>query len=114
MADSSDSENSMQRFHLGWLCLLLGILSAGGAAPKGAAKQSESPATLLKTLREVDREGKGNRAATHAWAELTAQASADQLPVILAAIDGSGPLAANWLRAAVDTVAERQIERDGK
>ena len=36
------------------------------------------------------------------------------MPELLAAIDGAGPLAANWLRAAVDTVAERQLQRDGK
>ncbi len=99
----------MRRFHLGRLCVLLAVLSAGGAAKPG-----ESTAPLLKALLDVDREGKGHRAATQAWAELTAQANADQLPVILAAIDWAGPLAANWLRAAVDTVAERQIQLNGK
>ena len=29
-------------------------------------------------------------------------------------MDGAGPLAANWLRAAVDAIAERQLQRNAK
>jgi hypothetical protein len=82
---------------------------AGGAA----AAQSESLEPLLKTLRRVDREGQGNQAATQAWAELASRSSAAQLPAMLAAIDGAGPLAANWLRSAVDAVAERHTQQGG-
>ena len=69
---------------------------------------------LLATLKAVDVEGQGHRPATHAWAELTLGARADDLPTILTAIDGAKPLAANWLRAAVDTIAERQVQRGGE
>lgn len=68
----------------------------------------------IRTLRSVEREGKGNRAATKAWAELAAAPDASQLTVMLSGIDGAGPLAANWLRAAVDSVAERQLKQTGK
>lgn len=75
--------------------------------------QSAGIAASLEVVRQVDREGKGNRAATQAWAQITASADAEQLPTILAAMDGAGPLAANWLRAAVDAIAERQVQRKG-
>ena len=60
----------------------------------------------LKTIRAVGPEGKGNAAAAQAWQSL-AQAKPAALPKILAAMDGANPLAANWLRAAVDTIANR-------
>src|SRR5262249_48465983 len=64
--------------------------------------------------RRVEREGLGNRPASRAWAELTAETEVDQLPTILAAMDGADPLAANWIRAAVDAIAERQVRRGGQ
>ena len=60
----------------------------------------------LKTIRAVGPEGKGNVAAAQAWKSL-AQVKPAALPQILAAMDGANPLAANWLRAAVDTIASR-------
>jgi hypothetical protein len=109
-AAPGDLEIDMRQFFcfLG-IGLLVGLM-AGGLA----MAQSEDLAPLLKTLREVEREGKGHRAASQAWSELTRQCDAHQLPAILAAIDGASPLAANWLRAAVDTVAERQMQKQGK
>jgi hypothetical protein len=55
-------------------------------------------------LRAVGPEGHGNAAAAAAWQEV-AEADATAVPTVLAAIDGAGPLAANWLRAAVDAIA---------
>ncbi len=99
----------MRRLRLGGLALLGWTLASGLAWA-----QSQSLAPLLKTIRDVGPEGKGNRAASQAWAELAARSDADQLPAILGAIDGASPLAANWLRSAVDAVAERQVRKDGK
>jgi len=50
--------------------------------------------------------------AAAAWRRLV-QADADVLPQVLEAIDGADPLAANWLRTAVDAIAERQVRRGG-
>jgi hypothetical protein len=36
------------------------------------------------------------------------------LPTILAALDGANPLAANWIRTAIDAVAERELARGGR
>jgi tetratricopeptide (TPR) repeat protein len=99
----------MRKFH--GVCLILAIGYWHGWEPAAHGEISQS---ALEALRQVDREGKGNRTAKDAWAELTAGANADQLPALLAAMDGAGPLAANWLRAAVDTVAERHMRQHGK
>ena len=65
---------------------------------------------LLAKLRAVGPNGVGHREATAAWSEL-ARADADKLPEILAGLDGAGPLAANWIRTAVDAIAERQLQQ---
>lgn len=63
-------------------------------------------AEALKALRAVSVEGQGNAAATAAWRRLAA-ADAGELPVILAAFDGANDYAVNWLRPAVEAVAQR-------
>jgi len=69
-------------------------------------------AAALKTLKAVGPEGAGTPKATKAWLKIST-ASATDLPAILVAFDDAGPLAANWLRAAVDAIAERQL-REGE
>jgi len=59
----------------------------------------------VAALRQVTGEGQGNAAATVAW-PVVAGAGVDALPRLLAAMDGAGPLAVNWLRAAVDAVCD--------
>ncbi len=88
-------------------CTVLWIL--GGALPSAA--WAEGVQAQLAVLRKVEKEGKGNQAATAAWAELVARSDASQLPVILGALDGAGPLAANWIRSAADAVAERELQK---
>jgi len=66
----------------------------------------------LETLRSVGTEGAGNRDAAVAWKEIVT-ADAQQLPRIIAALDHANPLAANWIRAAVDTIAERDLKEQG-
>ncbi len=90
--------------------LLLFISSWLAPAPG----QSPEFAPLLKALRNVQPEGHGHREASYAWAELTSRADADDLTTILAGMDGAGPLAENWLRAAVDSIAEKNVQRTGK
>jgi len=68
---------------------------------------------LLSALQSVGPQGAGSRQAADAWNELV-KADVAQLPVILGALDGAGPLAANWIRAAVDAIAEQKLNRGGK
>ena len=63
--------------------------------------------TDLNVVRAVDKEGKGNAEASAAWKSIAAAKGAD-LPTILGAIDGANPLAANWLRGAVNVVETRE------
>lgn len=87
------------------LCLCLSaILLAVGAARARADAIDEQLAAIAK----VGPMGAGNRDAALAWRGLAA-AQADDMTRLLAALDDATPLAANWIRAAVDTVAERQI-----
>jgi hypothetical protein len=72
-----------------------------------AAGESEV-GQLVARIKAVGREGAGNTDAAQAWKQL-AGLDAETLPEILAAFDGADPKAANWLRAAVDAIAERAL-----
>jgi len=87
---------------------LLMALVFWSARALGAEPVNVAP--LLRQLRAVREKGVGNRQAMVAWRQLS-KADASQLPEILSGIDGVGPLAANWIRAAADTVAERALKR---
>ena len=67
---------------------------------------------MIETIQAVGPSGQGNREAAAAWQRLT-KSEAEELPTILAGLDDCSPLAANWIRAAVDTVAERELARTG-
>jgi hypothetical protein len=73
--------------------------AAGGGAEVGG---------LLRRLQGVGREGAGNEPAQRAWRELVRRGP-DVLIAVLAAWDEADPAAANWLRAAVDAIAEREV-----
>jgi hypothetical protein len=88
----------------------MGLLLATGAR----AGDTADLAPFVTALRNVAPEGQGHREATYAWAQLTDKAGVDDLPVVLSAMDDAGPLAANWLRAAVDAIAERHVKKTGK
>ena len=64
--------------------------------------------SLLSRLQAVGREGAGNAEAARAWRELVQEGPAALLPT-LSALDGADATAANWLRAAVDAIAEREL-----
>ncbi len=86
-----------------WSCLALMISSV----PALAAGNSRI-APLVARIRAVGPEGAGNVEAAAAWKEL-AQLDGGAMPAILASMDDADPIAANWLRAAVDTIAEREL-----
>ncbi|MCH8828595.1 MAG: hypothetical protein IID45_03355 [Planctomycetes bacterium] len=90
-------------------CLLLAVFFCTLSSQSSAAADQDK---LLKTIKSVQRGGKGNTAAQKAWKELS-QADAAALPKILRAFDGASPLAANWLRAAFETIAARTVKSAG-
>jgi hypothetical protein len=62
--------------------------------------------SLIATIKGVGREGANNEAAARAWQQLVRRGP-EALPTVLAGFDGADATAANWLRMAVDAVAER-------
>lgn len=91
---------------VGWFALVFACLVA---LPDGFAR-ADDLAKLLATIRGVEAGGQGNREAARAWRQLTG-ADADSLVPILLALDDANPLAANWLRSAAETIAQRQLEQ---
>jgi hypothetical protein len=63
---------------------------------------------LLAKIKAVGGEGKGNDDAAKAW-RLLANEKPEALPEILTAFDGANVIATNYLRAAVDAIAEREL-----
>ncbi len=87
----------------GSLCLLL--LSI---APLSA---EEVPSLLLR-LKAVGKEGSGNAEARKAWKELAGKGP-EVLPQVLAGLGDADPTAANWIRSAVESIADKAA-RQGK
>lgn len=85
-------------FHLG--CFGVLTLTANGQDPSVTA--------LADRIRAVGAEGKGNAEAASAWKELST-ASGRSLPAILQSMKGANDYALNWLRSAVETIAQREI-----
>jgi hypothetical protein len=63
---------------------------------------------LIDRIKRVDKYGEGHREATAAVRQLQ-QADGARLFEILQGMDDAGPLAANWLRGAFETVAQREL-----
>jgi hypothetical protein len=64
--------------------------------------------SLLRRIKVVGHEGAGNIEAARAWRQLV-QLGPAALPAILTAFDDADIIAANWLRTAVDAIAERTL-----
>ena len=87
-----------------WIPLVvLSLGAAGGPAIFAAA--TDLDAALAKIV-AIGPQGAGHKEAIAA-AKALAKADASQLPQILTAMDGAGPLATNWLRVAAESVAQQ-------
>lgn len=73
----------------------------------GCAGTADDLSSSLKVIRAVGPEGRGNTEASLAW-KTVATARITSVPGVLTAMDGANELAANWLRAAVDTIVSRE------
>jgi len=83
-----------------WLCLPTTVTVAGEVE------------RMIETIRTAGPAGQGNAEAAAAWQRLT-ESTAEELPTVLAGIDNCSPLSANWIRAAVDAIAERELAQKG-
>ena len=91
-----------RRLTLGLVSGLLTLVSVTGAVP----------APALNALRSVGPEGQGHEAAQRAW-PLVAAVPAKDLPQLLAALDGANDYAMNWIRTAIEAVAQREMGSGG-
>jgi len=64
----------------------------------------------IAQIKQVQKEGQGNLAASKAVQQLS-QADASALIPILSSFEGANPLAVNWLRGAFETIAANAIEQ---
>lgn len=87
------------------LACVLGLLPL--AKPVLAATDQELVAAIA-ALQSVANEGQHHAEAQQAWQKLR-QAEAVQLPVLLQGLKPKAPLGNNWLRAAIDAVAEQTL-----
>jgi hypothetical protein len=92
---------TMRRRNWGGLLALLLIASGAG--------HGETTEEALATLKAVGRQGVGNEAASRVWRDVVREGPS-ALPTILQAMDDADERAANWLRTAVDAIAERTLD----
>lgn len=86
--------------------LVASTLAAVLLASVASAEEESSLSKNLKQVRAVSAKGEGHREAVEA-AKALVQANPADLPKILAAMDGAGPIATNWLRGIAESVAQR-------
>lgn len=75
-----------------------------------AAARADDLGQTLEQLKAVGPAGGANREAAVAWKRLS-QSDASVLPQVLVALDDANPLAANWIRTAIDAAVERSRNR---
>ena len=81
--------------------LVLGVLVCTGSAG--------DTANLVARIKAVGKQGQGNADAARAWKELVEQGPAGLID-ILKAMDEDSVIQTNWLRPAVDAIAEKAAE----
>ena len=69
--------------------------------------------TPIQSLLGVGKEGKGNENAAQAWKQIVATGP-PAIPALLAAMDKANPVSSNWLRTAVDTIADNESKAGRK
>ena len=93
--------------------ILLGALIALLPAVAVAAADGASMKKWLEAVNAVGPEGQGNAAASSAWKKVAA-VDAKSIPTVLAGMSGSSELSENWLRSAVEAIADRELAQGGK
>lgn len=84
-----------------WTPILAAMLLAGASRAEG------DPAPHLARIKAVGPEGKGNADAAKAWKELVGLGTPALIPAI-AAMKDANPIAVNWLRSAVNAIADKK------
>ena len=77
------------------------------------SQAADDLAPQIRAIRAIESEGRCSKDAALAWRDLARQ-PARALPEVLAALDGANPIAANYFRSAVETIAQRELDGGGK
>lgn len=75
------------------------------------AQQAHDLSPELAKIRAVQAKGDGHRDAVAAM-KIVSQADAAALPIVIAAMDDSSPLVENWIRAAAEAIAQKQLDKN--
>lgn len=89
--------------------LIIVALFLAGISQSSLSVRANESLALIEVIRSVRAEGSGNAAASAAWKKLAA-GDASTLVLLLGGMDGANDYALNWLRAAVDTIAARELK----
>ncbi len=89
------------------IVMILGVWLVGQPAQHSVLRGADSVDNALQLLSAAD-SSNHPAADAKAWSQI-AQAPPKDITRILSAMDRAKPLAANWLRGAVDTIAERAL-----
>ncbi|MFQ3594231.1 MAG: hypothetical protein SNJ82_13710 [Gemmataceae bacterium] len=101
----------------GWFTLGLALLAATmplrleaeQADTPASPDAPVSPAELVERLNHIGREGQGNPEAAAAWKQLTQAGPEALLPILRGFDPERAKVAANWLRPAFDSLAEKAL-----
>jgi hypothetical protein len=91
----------------------MGVLSVAGvfgADTARADKPGGDTAVLIRDVMAVESEGAGNEQARAAWLRLS-HIGVNEAPRLLVAMDDANPLAANYLRSALEAVVARAVRQ---
>ncbi|MBM4003048.1 MAG: hypothetical protein FJ295_07125 [Planctomycetes bacterium] len=88
------------------------LCAANVAFGQTGSAERRDPGPFLGKINAVGPHGEGHRDAAAAW-QVLSKLDAAQLPAVLAGMRSQNLLAENWIRAAVEAIAERQ-ERAGR
>jgi hypothetical protein len=94
------------------VCAVVVLPTWLAAIPPQDSSAEQRVRELLSAFESVGPEGAGNVGAADAWSELQGL-DANDIPLLLSAIEVEKPLAANWIRSAVDAIAERTLRQGG-
>jgi hypothetical protein len=76
-----------------------------------SAQEPHDLSPELAKIRAVQAKGDGHRDAVAAM-KIVSQSDAAALPIVIAAMDDSSPLVENWIRAAAEAIAQKQIDKN--
>jgi hypothetical protein len=97
---------------LSWAMAVAALCSLANPTPARAEKTADLD-TALETLLTAGPGDSGQTQLQTAWQKIASSDSAAIVP-ILEAMPNSNPLAQNWLRSTVDTIAERTLQTGGQ